>query len=80
MIRIQIFCNVCNQLVEATISARRGRMIASTFEEMHLSDECMKEASDGGQDQAGAGSGGADEGAVQTAPKAVSEGPPGRPH
>lgn len=75
MIRIQIYCFACKQVVDCTLGARRGRMIASTFEDMHLSEACMQEDEDGGQDQAGAGSGEENDGTDGAKAPAVSEGP-----
>lgn len=77
MIRIQIYCHACKQIVDCTVAARRGRAIAATFEDLHTLDACMEEPD--GQDQEGPGAGEADEGADAAAIK-VGEAPQGRPN
>ena len=51
MIRITIYCLTCRQVIDATVTAQKGRLISSAFEDAHALEACLKEEEPDGQDE-----------------------------
>lgn len=62
MIRIQMGCLSCGQMIDGTFAARSVVGVVSAFDSVHLYPQCQKEPRDGGEEEAKPASGASDEG------------------
>lgn len=75
MIRIQMGCLECGQLIDGTFAARSVVGIVAAFDDVHLYEKCRKEPKDGGEEEGkpvaaapDAGDGGTGEAGSETGP------------
>ena len=73
MIRVQIACLECRQMMDSTFAANKVESMVAAFNQSHLFGQCREETPDGGeaQEEPAAGSSVADDGGVDEARRDV---------